>query len=696
MRCILLVLLALLPATVLAEPPKHWAFQPLRAMAPPVDASGWSETAIDRFVAAKRHERGLTPVADTNPRTLARRIYFDLIGLPPTPEQIDAFVRDYQSAIDNPQSAIARLVDQLLANPHYGERWGRYWMDVVRYADTAGDNADYPIPEARLYRDYIIDGFNADKPFDQFVHEQIAGDILAKAGPADKYAERVIATGFLALSRRYLTAPYEMWHLTLENTIETFGMAFLGLNLRCARCHDHKFDPVSTSDYYGLYGFFAATTFPFAGSEEFASMQKHRQHFAPLLPPSESAWRIKQYETRLRELQNEIDTANRFDALAKQDPFLSPLLNFFARTRQERRNRASAELNVLKRTGSPPDLPVAYAVSEGKPAEVRVHKAGDPEQPGPAVVRGVPKFLAGGNEPKLPADGSGRLQLARWLTGAAQHLTARVIVNRLWQHHFGRGIVATPNNLGTIGSPPTHPELLDFLAGELIRSGWSIKSVHRRILLSRVYRLSSDSDEANRQRDPGNQYLWRHERRRLDAEAIRDALLAVSGNLNRRRPGPHPFPPIAAWGWTQHNPFKESYEHRHRSVYLMTQRIQKHPFLALFDGPDTNTSTEARSSSSVPLQALYWMNHPFVKEQAEQLARRLSNMGPMRERITFAFRQCYGRLASDEEVERGQRYVEMFQNELGRLGIAGPAAEFEAWTSYVRTLFSANEFVFME
>ena len=249
----------------------HWAFRPVRKEEPPRDASGWSAGTIDCFIHAGLAAHHLKPGAPADKRTLLRRAYFDLIGLPPGPREVDSFLADHSA------NAFANVVEKLLGSPQYGERWGRFWMDVVRYADTAGDNADYPVPEARLYRDYIIDAFNADKPYDQFVREQVAGDLLAKRGTADKYAERVIATGFLALSRRYATAPYELWHLTLEDTIDTVGRAYLGMTLRCARCHDHKFDPIATRDYYALYGVFASTQFPYAGSEEFQSMKFGRR-----------------------------------------------------------------------------------------------------------------------------------------------------------------------------------------------------------------------------------------------------------------------------------------------------------------------------------------------------------------------------------------------------------------------------------
>ncbi|MBM4071437.1 MAG: DUF1553 domain-containing protein [Planctomycetes bacterium] len=666
------------PVTAAAKDPfageRHWAFQPLKKRLPPGDVGDWSSHPIDRFIASKWREHGLKPVRPANKRTLMRRVYFDLIGLPPTPQETAQFLNDKS------QDAYENLIDRLLASPRYGERWGRHWMDVARYADTAGDNADYPIPEIHRYRDYIIDAFNNDKPFNHFIHEQIAGDILAGQGPPEKHAERVIATGFLALSRRYATAPYELWHLTLEDTIDTVGQAFLGLTMRCARCHDHKFDPVTTADYYGLYGMFASTRFPYAGSEEFASMKKPRQDFVSLMPGSSVQLAFKKHQDRLAKLQAEIDRLQKAKPGAARDRDLS---------------RLRGELFEKNRAGLPPEVAGAYAVSEGRAADAHVQLKGEPRQRGPLVPRQPPKFLLGDRPFAIPPGHSGRLELAHWLTD--NPLTPRVLVNRLWQHHFGKGIVATPNNFGLRGEPPSHPELLDYLAATFVERGWSIKSMHRFILRSKTYQLSCDEDTDNAVKDGGNRWLWRFERRRLDAEAIRDSLLAVSGTLDLNRPGAHPFPPIASWGWTQHNPFKDVYPSSHRSVYLMTQRLQRHPFLALFDGPDTNTTTEKRDSSTVPLQALFWMNSPLVKEQAHAFVRRLLAGAPDdASRIRLAHKLAYARPPRPEEIERGLSYLGRYADELRRKGATGLQIDIEAWASYARVLLAANEFIYVD
>jgi hypothetical protein len=663
---------ALWPAKSSAKSPfiaaKHWAFQPVPAPVVPKDPTGWARHPIDCFIATQLHNQGLAPVGPAERRALLRRATFDLVGLPPTSEEFDAFLHD-----EDPH-AFRKVVDRLLASPHYGERWGRHWMDVVRYADTTGDNADYPIPEMYRYRDWIIDAFNADMPYDQFVQEQLAGDLMAPNSPPDKYAEHTVATGFLALSRRYATAPYEFWHLSLEDAIDTTGQAFLGLSLRCARCHDHKFDPVTRGDYYGLYAIFASTAFPYAGSEEFASKNAPRQGFVPLERDADA--KIAAYEIRLKELS----------AILAKDPKKEQKL--LAPLRDEHR--------LLFRSGAPPGLPVAYAVRDDKVAEVRIHLQGDPDKPGPLAPRCVPKFIEG-VPVAFPPDGSGRLELARWLTRPDNPLTARVMVNRVWQYHFGRGLVPTPNNFGLRGEPPSHPELLDYLTAEFVGHGWSLKWLHRHILSSKTYQLASDPSPALASKDPSNVWLGRYPRRRLDAEAIRDALLAVSCQLKPTRPGPHPFPPIATWGWTQHMPFKEIYPSNHRTVYLMTQRFQKHPFLALFDGPDTNASTGKRTDAMLPLQALYFMNDPFVRAQAEAFALRLiAHEAEPGRRIAKSHESAWGRPATTAEITKGLDYLERFAEESRRAGTPSDRVELEAWTSYARILMTANEFVYVD
>jgi hypothetical protein len=658
-------------------PSEHWAFQPLATVEPPAQQSGENASAIDRFVDAELRDLGLTGVRAADRGTLLRRVYFDLIGLPPAPDEIERFIAD-----ESP-NALARVVDRLLDSPRYGERWGRHWLDVVRYADTAGDNADYPVPEARLYRDYVIDAFNADKPYDRFIREQLAGDLLAAEQPGDVEGNRqkIIATGYLALARRYATAPYELWHLTLEDVIDTTGRAFLGLSLRCARCHDHKFDPVTQRDYYALYGIFASTQFPWAGGEEFQSKKTPRQHFVPLVSDSEAETHKTSLRAAIEKLTSEISAAEKGGDKEKAAEL----------------RKALAPYEQAQKLDAPPGVLVAYAVGEAKAADACVQRRGEPTNQGDVVPRGVPAFLAVEKPIAIPASSSGRRELADWLTDPRHPLTARVMVNRIWQWHFGRGLVATPSNFGLRGSPPTHPELLDWLAKRFIACGWSVKAMHREIMLSRTYQRAAVDHAENAARDPDNKFYWRFDRRRLDAESLRDAMLWASDRLVLDRPKEHPFPRVDKWTWTQHGPFKAVYPSQHRSVYLMTQRFQRHPYLSLFDAPDTNTSAESRTSAIVPSQALFLLNNPFVVEQAQGLAERLIRSSPEpRKRAELACLLCWSRRPTSDEIDRAMAFIDRARSELAAVSTPADRIEQEAWSSYAHVLLASNEFLYVE
>jgi hypothetical protein len=586
----------------------HWAFQPLQSPAPPpATADAWSASSIDRFIFAKLAQNGLSPAAEAEERALLRRITFDLTGLPPTPEERAGFLADCSNDAD---AAFARVVDRLLASPAYGERFGRHWLDVVRYADTAGNPPDFPVPQARRYRDWVIDSLSSDKPFDQFVREQIAGDLLPAESDAQRQAQ-TIATGYLAIGRRYFGTTAGADHLEIEDLIQTLGVSLVGLSIGCARCHDHKFDPVSQHEYYALHGIFSSTRFPQPGAE----------------------------------------------GNAKQENFVSL-----------------------------PDGTDAYAVADGTPASARLQFGGEPGALGDEVPRGFPAIL-GGQSLAADASGSGRLELAQWLTDPkANPLLARVIVNRVWRQLFGEGLARTPNDFGLRGEPPTHPELLDHLASGLVRDGWSLKRLHRRIVLSRSYRMSSTNAGAGEAVDPSNRLLWRQSRRRLDAESLRDALLAVSGALDRSRGQEHPFPPQEQWGYSQHAPFVAVYESDRRSVYLMQQRLKRHPLLALFDGADPNASTGGRMATTTPLQSLFWLNDPLVHQQAVRLAERvLAEGADDASRLSLIFDLLYGRPPSDSESAAALAHLARFES--------NPR---DAWSSLARVMLAANEFSYVD
>jgi hypothetical protein len=1125
---------------------KHWAFAPVHDFPPPnVQDKAWVRTSIDPFIRSKQEAAGIRPAPPADKRTLIRRATFDLTGLPPTIEEVVNFLNDHSP------KAYEKVVERLLQSPAYGEHWGRHWLDVVRYADTAGDTADYPAPQAWRYRNYVIDAFNADKPYDEFLREQIAGDVLAQQGPAEKVAERVTATGYLAISRRFGFDSENYHHLTIQDTIDTVGQSVLGLSLGCARCHDHKFDPVSMNDYYALYGIFDSSRYSFPGSEQ---KQKVRS-LAPLLPLAESQAKWRAFEARVSELSSQlakkkpvpsvvlrsladidgdfelqaaaaggsngvlvppwiyegkiavtnaaqspfknlypsgkvgvsiaagagpyriqqalyprrtranggtlhvnldfrvaapdalstgthgfslgasgaepvvqvlissgavslrtgervdrvatlrpnqwhnlqldldlkglrvsgrvgmpgeitefagkplpvdssgvIDSlalrsidqpgarlpAIEFDNLGVQDSSIppvslespaatvartentvalteklqalvgmdgdfeqqiknappafpwnpgpnsvvkisensqSPFRNIFEPGRlgihMPRRgdydgfgltlskiepdrdgrlfasydfrcgghkdaggqgswryylghgpgNSAAVELffngqeffgrdgasiaavgrlmpgewyqvqlklNLKARTyagtlasrrdlmnftgklasgwdahidylfidsyghiggvrpaldadnfvvgncplpalDAPPvantkanadrrlkiaelrkqlseqdtqaekanlelrrlladgPFPMAYAMAEGTPHNVRIQLRGEPDQPGAEVPRGFVRSLGG--QP-LPAEtpGSGRLELARWLTRPDNPLTARVMVNRIWQYHFGRGLVKTPNDFGIRGMAPTHPELLDHLATRFIRGGWSMKAMHRLIMLSATYRQASSDAETNGivkpTADPKNLYAS-FSRRRLSAEEIRDSILEVSGERDRTPGREHPFLSPIGWGYTQHAPFSAVYDHNQRSVYLMTQRLKRHPFLALFDGADPNATTAERLITTVPTQALFFLNDPFVHAKAERWAARLLTEYPGEgQRVERAWLRAIARAPTDLERAEAAEFLGDCRAELKTARL--DSVETRSLAAYLRTLLGSNEFLFID
>lgn len=659
---------------------EFWSLRKIAAPSPPpVNNRRWPRTDIDRFILAKLEGQGLEPADDAGKRTLIRRATYDLIGLPPTPAEVDAFLAD------DSDDAFARVVERLLESPRYGERWGRHWLDVVRYADTAGDNSDYPVPQMYLYRDWVIDALNRDLPYDEFVADQLAGDLRGGASDQQRF-ERIIATGYLANSRRFGSRVDDYpWHLTIEDTIDNLGRAFLGLTLSCARCHDHKFDPITARDYYGLYGIFSSTRYPWPGIE----LDKRQRDFVPLVSPDRLAELERAQAQRLKEqsrLSGEVAKLKKEVAKAKGDE-KSALEKELQQA--ERRATEHRQQKALFET--------AYAVSDAQAcADAALQIKGDPARLGDVVRRHFPAVLGGEELPETTSE-SGRRELAAWLVSADNPLPARVMANRIWGYHFGRGIVPTPNDFGKQGKPPSHPELLDYLATQFRSGGWSIKSLHRSIMLSRVYQQSSQRSSRAVELDPGNVYLAGFPRRRLDAEAIRDSLLFLGGNLDLSPAGPHPFPAQDTWDFTQHKPFKAIYETRRRSVYLMTQRIQRHPFQAVFDGADPSTSTAVRLTSTTPLQALYLLNDPLVHEQASLVAERISRGNESAEaRIESAYQLLFARPASADEIDAGKGFLTQAGELLQSTGKASGDNAEEAWRAYVRSLVRLNEFVYLD
>ncbi len=657
----------------------HWAFQPLRPIIVPVVRNPrWAQTPVDAFILAKLEANGLQPAVVADKRAWLRRVTFDLTGLPPSPEELIAFLRDRSV------ESFARVVDRLLASPLYGERWGRHWLDLVRYADTAGDTSDFPIPQAWRYRNWVIDAINRDRPYDEFLREQLAGDLL----PADSQEERneqTIATGFIVTARRFSVGEPASKHLTIEDTLDTTSRAVLGLSLSCARCHDHKYDPISMEDYYSLYGIFDSTRYPHPGSEP----EPRPSGFVPLIPRDEYDAVVRSHEQKVRENDAEIARIEKQMNALQAEGFKTGDL-------QKEFDAAWSRRDALAE--SAPKVEMAYAASEGTITNSQVQLRGEPlHAQGPAMARRFLK-LFGGRALPSGCTNSGRLELARWLTEDARALTARVMVNRIWQHHFGRGLVATPSDFGTRGEPPSHPELLDWVAARFIDSGWSVKGMHRLIVLSAVYQQSSLPDNLRAEElDSKNALLWRFPRQRLDAEQIRDALLFVSGKMDLDPGGPHPFPPEETWKFTQHFAFTANYETDKRSVYVMTQRIVRQPLFALFDGADTSVSTAIRPNTTTPLQALFAMNDKFVHAQAGAFAARLLAMpGHDRERIDFACRLALGRPARLDEIREALAYLARAETQLAAPDSPPDARRLAAWSSYARALLGSNEFMFVD
>ena len=696
----------------------EWALQPLTDPAPPeVRNTDWVRSPVDRFILARLEAVGLEPAPAAAPAAALRRLSQVLTGLPPSLDEIEWMADELDRRPDALPESLLAAADRYLASSHYGERWGRHWLDVVRYADTAGESSDYPIPQAYLYRDYVIDAFNRDTPYDQFLREQIAGDLLPAANEETRQRQ-VVATGFIAQARRFSVDPDTAMHQTIEDTIDTLGRATMGLSLGCARCHDHKFDPVSMRDYYALYGVFQSTRYPFPGSEN----KKRQRDLVPLVSATEYAAVMAPFQEEMAAIDADLE-ALQIERQAARDkaegrtPAVEPkrtqleLLEAFRGIRAQR----DALQDRL------PEVPMAYAVAEGKPASARIQKRGEPFNLGEEVPRGFLSALGGGPFAEGEA-GSGRRPLAEAVASAKNPLTARVMVNRIWQHHFGKGLVQTPNDFGAMGRRPTHPELLDWLASRFIEDGWSVKKFQRRLIASATWQqgvqpaLAGEAGERRQEAnvttddgtgagragraglvDPANDLLWSFPRLRLDAESIRDALLSASGRLVQGSGGPHPFPPMKTWNWTQHSPFTAVYPSRHRSVYVMQQRIRRHPFFAVFDGADTNSSTGARMITTTPLQALFVMNDPFAHEQAEALAQRVAAAFPgnMVARISLAHKLLYGREATAAETSEAVLYLAGFR---ARLPAEQTPTEREAsaWTSYARALMGANEFIFLD
>ncbi|MBN9517226.1 PSD1 domain-containing protein [bacterium] len=688
---------------VTEEAKRYWAFQPVKRPAPPAVKNGaWVKTPIDAFVLAKLDEKNLTPVRPADRAALVRRAYYDLWGLPPTPEQVDAFVND--TAAD----AWPKLIDALLASPHYGEKWGRHWLDVVRYAETNGYERDGPKPFAWRYRDYVIRSFNADKPFDVFVKEQLAGDEMPGYNP-----DAVIATGFyrLGLWDDEPADPAQALYDGFDDLVTVTGQGFLGITMNCARCHDHKVDPFPHADYYRFLAFFRDIR-PFSDTRGVSSST----NMTDITPPE----RRKVYEAELAVRQTKIEELGRKlraveDAAIKKMPAEDQRASegpdrpqVVAKVPSFLDEKAKADYAALRKDRAalekrPRPAGQEFALSVNKcdpnPPKVFVLPRGNPHAKGTEVVPGFPQVL-GVPDPAVTrtATTSGRRTvLANWVASKDNPLTARVLVNRVWQGHFGRGIVPSSNDFGKLGEAPTHPELLDWLAAEFIEGGWTMKRLHRLIMTSNVYQLSAAGDDANLRADPANHRYWRFAMRRLTAEEVRDSVLAVSGTLNDKMHGPSVYPKIPrevlagqsvpGQGW----PVSPAEEANRRTVYVGVKRSLQVPILATHDQADTDNSCPVRYTTTVPTQALGLLNGEFSNEMAAAFAARLLREAPgdVPAQVTRAVRLTTGRSPLPAEVAKDAAFV---AEQRARHNLD----ERTALTRYCLLLLNTNEFVYLD
>jgi hypothetical protein len=634
---------------------KFWSFQPLRPSS--LRNARTARNPIDSHLQSALVKQGLAPSPPTDARTLIRRATFDLLGLPPTPEETEEFVHD--SAPD----AYERLLDRLLASPHYGERWARHWLDLARYAD--GNKTSLEVRgQAWLYRDWVVRALNEDLPYDEFVRRQLAADQMSDLPPPE-----LAALGFLGGSPIYFKelklAPALIKSIVAdewEERIDALGRTFLGLSLACARCHDHKFDPIGTDDYYALAGVLAGSRLtdryvidePEAAvvrraADEVRSLREQIKKLQSAKPaPADAKTAIADFERRIARLERE--TPHYFSALAH--------------------GLDDAALYVL------PDGPTRTKL-EYKPGEaidLAIHIRGNPMKTGAVVPRRFLTVLSP-DVPKPFVRGSGRLELAEALVTDAAPLTARVIVNRIWAHHFGRGLVETVSDFGTQGEPPSHPELLDDLAYRFVREGWSLKWLHREIMTSAAYRQSSAFDAEKFAVDPGNRLLWRMNRRRLDVEAWRDALLAVCGNLDRSLGGP--------------SSELDAPSNRRRTLYGRIERSQLDDMLRLFDFPEPSTHAPNREPTTTALQQLFVLNGPLMLEQSKALAKQMTadSHGDAATTVHWTYRRLFAREPSENELRLG---IEFLSNDATGKPFAKRTEQ------YAQALLGSNEFLFVD
>ncbi len=630
---------------------KHWSFRPIEnPEAPQVDNTAWPRGSLDHFILARMESAGLSPGSPAAPRNLVRRIHLDLIGLPPTTAEVAVFV---PAAEQNLQSAVGELVDRLLDSPRYGERWGRHWLDVARFSDGLGGFTNSGANEqAWRYRDWVVEAFNQDVPYDEFVKLQIAGDLLGDDDPA-------VATGFFALGPIYKSDGGDPDSIaqakgeTLDDRIDTLSRGLLALTISCARCHDHKFDPIPQQDYYSLAGIFNNTDI----------------HDTPLVPKNEAAeW--DQQAKAIEDLKKQIKELGQRASKEKREL-----------TDDEKARMQQWEAQLMKRQKSlPPKYPAAHVLHDTGSGNMKVAIRGNLRKPGNEAPRRFLRIIAGEDRTDFKEDGSGRRELAEAVVSPGNPLTARVIANRIWMHHFGKALVRSPSNFGVNGELPTHPLLLDWLASEFIRSGWSIKSLHRTIMMSATYQQTTAVDQQKFEADGDNRLIWRMNPRRMDVEVWRDSLLFVTGELDVTPGGP---------------PFDDPAKNKRRTLYARVSRngdqVTADAFLRLFDFPLMRATIAQRPNSVVPQQFLFMMNSQFMVDRARALAQRLKTVSSDTEaQIHHAYGLLFGRKPSTEELQIASTFLSAppGATEAGK-------GQLSILVQYAQVLLSSNEFMYV-
>jgi hypothetical protein len=697
-----------------SEERDHWSYRPLMAVdVPAAGAEGRGSHPVDRFLRAAMDKVKVEPLPRVGRAVFLRRVTFDLTGLPPEPEEIREFLDD-----DNP-GAYEALVDRLLASSAYGERWAQHWLDVARFAETDGFEHDLVRPNAWRYRDWVIDALNRDLPFDEFARQQIAGDLLYPGDP-----QAAVATGFLLCGPDMpdLNLQEERRHVVLNEMTSTVGSVFLAMQMGCAQCHDHKYDPIRQQDFYRLRAFFEPADIfrdhPVPTAAELAARQTAEAAIDPA---------FKLADERRRELE-----ATGRDHFREKNPDVQPTIKeLLAELSAEERVEHTELVKRLKSAPKLPALPLGRVLSEGKPCAAHFYLRGDFRQPGPQVEPGVPRVLLASSFLAGDSDEAPRAKLARWLTSPDNPLTARVIVNRLWQWHFGSAISTNPSDFGVMGVEPSHPELLDWLARQFIADGWSLKKMHRLLVTSEAYCAASTprdrewtatQTEAGKRAwqrsqaiDPTNRLLWHRQPLRLDGEAIRDAMLAAGERLSPRRGGPGVRPPLppevtATLLKDQWAVSGDDEDHRRRGIYLFVRRNLRFPMFDVFDRPDTNASCAVRHESTTALQSLTLLNSEFSLRAARHLAGTVvrTHRGRAREQIEAAYLRVFNRPATADEVRAGEEFLDSQTKRVRAqsrklnefivpegIGSNDPAAS-AALVDLCLVLFNANEFIYLD